>query len=133
MLTMGNARLVQHGRYFSLGRDAKLIVGRNEEDNHWLSTHTQAGDLFIEPTGKGPTAVGRGAFSQSYIEKALQLVGRYCKKDAANPISSYKMSLKGIVKPFIITEKARVIFNEHQTNAEDARSMHGQSASALGT
>jgi tRNA U34 2-thiouridine synthase MnmA/TrmU len=81
-LDMSNISLLKWGRYFRLSKDAKVIVGRNEDDNKMLTTLTKDGDYLFGPTVvKGPVAVGRGLFTLGLIEAACRIVARYCDSD----------------------------------------------------
>ena len=81
-LDMQNIDLLKAGRYFRLTPSAKLIVGRNENENKMLTLLAKEGDYIFEPvTINGPTAVGKGSFSQKLLEVACQIVARYCDRD----------------------------------------------------
>jgi hypothetical protein len=81
-LDMQNIDLLKAGRYFRLTPSAKLIVGRNENENKMLTLLAKEGDYIFEPvTINGPTAVGKGPFSQKLLEVACQIVARYCDRD----------------------------------------------------
>ena len=80
-LDMPNINLLKWGRYFRLSKDAKVIVGRNENDNKMLTTLAKDGDYLFGPTVvKGPVAVGRGQFTPDLIEAACRIVARYCDR-----------------------------------------------------
>jgi tRNA-uridine 2-sulfurtransferase len=81
-LDISNINLLKWGRYFRLSKDAKVIVGRNENDNKMLTTLAKDGDYLFGPTVvKGPVAVGRGLFTLDLIEAACRIVARYCDRD----------------------------------------------------
>jgi tRNA U34 2-thiouridine synthase MnmA/TrmU len=82
--TINDVLLLKIGRHFRLSAEAKIIVGRNKEENNKLSNLAQEKDLYFYPIGtKGPIAVGRGIFSQENITKACSIVTRY-SDDAPN-------------------------------------------------
>ncbi len=78
-LSLNNIELLKAGRYFRFSRDAKLVVGRNERENARLENLAQEGDiLFSPPEIAGPTALGRGVFSEELIKFSAEIVCRYC-------------------------------------------------------
>lgn len=80
MLDLDNVLLIKNGRYFAISADFKLVVARNQDECKKLLTLTKQGDIVLKPTnGKGPVALGRGKFTESDIERAKELVKRYCK------------------------------------------------------
>jgi len=81
-LDMQNIDLSKAGRYFRLSRSAKLIVGRNENENKMLSMLAKEGDYVFEPaTINGPIAVGKGTFTADLQEVACRIVARYSDRD----------------------------------------------------
>ncbi|MCX6672385.1 MAG: 7-cyano-7-deazaguanine synthase [Methanothrix sp.] len=81
-LDMQNIDLLKAGRYFRLSRSAKLIVGRNENENKMLTMLAKEGDYVFEPaTINGPIAVGKGTFTADLLEVACRIVARYSDRD----------------------------------------------------
>lgn len=81
-LDIPNINLLKWGRYFRLSKDAKVIVGRNENDNKMLTILARDGDYLFGPTTiNGPVAVGRGQFTPDLIEDACRAVARYCDRN----------------------------------------------------
>ncbi len=81
-LDMHNIELLKAGRYFRLSPSAKLIVGRNEDENKMLALQAKEGDYIFGPTTiKGPIAVGIGVLSEALIGVACQIVARYCDRN----------------------------------------------------
>jgi tRNA-specific 2-thiouridylase len=81
-LDMQNIDLLKAGRYFRLSRSAKLIVGRNENENKMLSMLAKEGDYVFKPANiNGPIAVGKGAFTEDLLEVACRIVARYSDRD----------------------------------------------------
>jgi hypothetical protein len=80
-LDMQNIDLLKFGRYFRLSAGAKLIVGRNENENKMLFMLAKDGDYLFAPTSiNGPNAVGKGSFSQDLLHLACRIVARYCDR-----------------------------------------------------
>jgi tRNA-specific 2-thiouridylase len=72
-LDMQNIDLLKAGRYFRLSKSAKLIVGRNENENKMLTMLAKDGDYLFEPaTINGPIAVGKGKFTPDLQEVACR-------------------------------------------------------------
>jgi len=81
-LDVQNIHLLKAGRYFRLSPNAKLIVGRNENENKTLTLLAKEGDHVFRPaTLNGPTAVGKGSFSPYLLEVASKIVARYCDRN----------------------------------------------------
>ena len=73
-LDMQNIDLLKAGRYFRLTQSAKLIVGRNENENKMLTMLAKEGDYIFEPaTINGPTAVGKVSFSPDLDSEAMMI------------------------------------------------------------
>ena len=80
-LTAQGVDLLKFGRHFRLSPYAKLIVGRDEQEDNQLAGLAQAGDyIFMPPETAGSTALSRGDFSQSLIELSCRIIARYCDK-----------------------------------------------------
>ena len=81
-LDMQNIGLLKSGRYFRLSQSAKLVVGRNENENIMLTSLAKEGDYVFGPaTINGPIAVGKGTFTPDLLEVACRIVARYCDRD----------------------------------------------------
>jgi len=81
-LDMVNINLLRIGRHFRLYAGAKLIVGRNENENEILFTLAKNGDYVFGPaTINGPIAVGKGLITPEYAEIACRIVARYCDRN----------------------------------------------------
>jgi tRNA U34 2-thiouridine synthase MnmA/TrmU len=80
-LNSDNVELLKIGRHFRLADNAKLIVGRNEEEDSRLLEMGQDNDyLFLPPEETaGPTSLGRGILSQKLIQLACGITAHYCK------------------------------------------------------
>lgn len=78
------------GRHFRLTPKAKLVVGRDEEENNKLDDLSTEEEIIFYPMNvKGPLAVGRGVFSEESSLIASKITARY-SKDA----SEYKIKCK---------------------------------------
>ncbi len=99
-LDMQNIDLLKAGRYFRLSPSAKLIVGRNENENKMLTMLAKEGDYLFGPsTINGPIAVGKGSFTESILEVACRIVSRYSDRDGEIDADvSYKRLPEGVGK-----------------------------------
>jgi tRNA U34 2-thiouridine synthase MnmA/TrmU len=91
-LSLENIELLKNGRYFRISNSAKLIVGRNEKENRRLEELAREDDyLFMPKETTGPTALGRGEFSEELIKFSSKIVSRYCDKNReTEPAVIYK-------------------------------------------
>jgi tRNA U34 2-thiouridine synthase MnmA/TrmU len=82
-LSLKNIELLKVGRHFRIAPHAKLVVGRNEEENRELENLAQEGDylFFPAPEQAGATALGRGTFDQCFIYLACAITCRYFDLD----------------------------------------------------
>ncbi len=76
--------LLRYGRHFRLASGAKVVVGRNEEENMLLKGLVGEDDLLLEPVRvPGPTAVLRNTAAPEDVDTAAALCARY--SDAQSP------------------------------------------------
>ncbi len=75
------------GRHFRLEDQAKVILGRDEEENQRLEMLNQRDSILFVPSNfKGPSALLIGSSGESVECKVCALVLRYSKgKDGSNP------------------------------------------------
>lgn len=104
-LTIENAGLLKLGRHFRLGDNSKLIVGRNEEENLLLERLADGKDLIFkpEPSLAGPTALGRGQFSQDLVKLSCRITARYC--DLENSLTAKIMHKDSLYEVAPLQEK----------------------------
>jgi len=73
-----DVKLLKTGRHFRLTPETKLIVGRDEKENHNLQRLTKKDDIFFYPINvNGPVGIGRGKFSKDLISLASSIIARY--------------------------------------------------------
>ena len=77
---LNNVNLLKLGRHFRLTDKAKLIVGRNENENSRLINMAGVNDRIFTPPEDiaGPTALGRGEFDEHLIKTSEAIVSFYC-------------------------------------------------------
>ena len=105
-----NARLLKLGRHFRISRSAKLIVGRDKQENQRLADSAEKGDFIYRPLNiLGPLGLGIGAFNQALIRLSAQIICRYCDLNGIkNADIIYKRGLRGeetILNASALTEK----------------------------
>jgi tRNA-specific 2-thiouridylase len=82
-LSLPNVELLKVGRHFRLSETAKVVVGRDQEENLQLVRLACSGDYIIMPPEEiaGATALVRGVLSAEVIKCAAALAARYCDTD----------------------------------------------------
>ena len=79
-LDAGNLALLSVGRHFRLSDHAKLVVGRDEEENSVLESLISPGDIIFELTDhEGPTSILRGGASENFIRTAAGITAYHTK------------------------------------------------------
>jgi tRNA U34 2-thiouridine synthase MnmA/TrmU len=80
--TLKDIQLLKYGRHFRLKSGAKVIIGRNEEENMILKEFQDENDILIEVTGLGsPIVLLKKIRGKSDIKKAATLCVRYSDAD----------------------------------------------------
>jgi len=96
-LNLPNIQLLKAGRYFRLSKEAKLVVGRDEEENKFLFRLSQDSDYFFRPSRiNGPSAIGRGIFNPELINLSCKIVARYCDKNGNDHATILYRKLLGV-------------------------------------
>ncbi|MFQ5920570.1 MAG: tRNA (5-methylaminomethyl-2-thiouridylate)-methyltransferase, partial [Nitrososphaerales archaeon] len=99
--TLNDTELLKVGRHFRLARDARLVVGRNKDENSVISSLALPDDLLLEVRDHmGPVGLLRGEYDPGMTTLAASIVHRYSdaprdeecavttkKKDGAGEIS----------------------------------------------
>ena len=86
-ISIGNVKpddieILKLGRYFCLGGNARLIVGRNEKENEKIFKSAKNGEyLFMPKDIPGPTALGKGRFTDELIMLSCAITMRYSDLD----------------------------------------------------
>lgn len=78
--SLNDVHLLKFGRHFRLSPKVKLVVGRNEEENHKIETFSQAGDTLLKTVRyPGPVSLLRGEADETERERAASITARYSK------------------------------------------------------
>jgi tRNA U34 2-thiouridine synthase MnmA/TrmU len=76
-LSMADVALLRVGRHFRLGKN-KIIVGRNESENKFLTANKIRSDFYFEPSDiVGPTSLLQGPKTKIAVETAAKLTASY--------------------------------------------------------
>jgi len=79
---MDNIRLLKIGRHFRISPETKVIVGRNEPENEYLTHVARAGDhLFKTVDVMGPVALVRGVLTPQETTFTAGALSRYADSD----------------------------------------------------
>lgn len=77
-LSLNEVELLKVGRHFRLSKEAKLVVGRNEQENGRLLNLARENDYLFHPLDMvGPTALGRGIFNDEIIRLSSSIICHY--------------------------------------------------------
>lgn len=80
---LDNITLLKVGRHFRISAGAKVVIGRDEDDNNKILNLRKSGDIYFYPVkDKGPVALGRGKFGEEEIFLASKIIARYCDNQA---------------------------------------------------
>jgi tRNA-specific 2-thiouridylase len=117
--SLNDVHLLKMGRHFRFSREAKLVVGRNEEENQKIKTFVQDKDILLKVSGfAGPLSLLRGKFDEKDIEKAAGITVNYSKaKDLGKVEVTYRLADEDrhrslSVSPISRGEIERVMINE---------------------
>ena len=91
-MTLNDVELLKVGRHFRLSHTAKLIVGRNEQENEIISGLAMSNDILLEAVQyKGPIGMLRGSGAKSVLSTAARILIRYsdAPKTSASPVRVY--------------------------------------------
>ncbi len=107
--TVIETSLLRYGRFFDLGPETFVLIGRNKEDNERLETLSRdevlAGRLvFFNPVFTGPVAVLSGDQSQATLNEVVRLIVRYSKREVGSE-KQIEVSIKGELISFSIPEE----------------------------
>lgn len=75
-------KLLKYGRHFRLPGGARLVVGRNEKENAFISGFARENDVLLEVVGHGsPTALLKNDYDNKDLEIAASICARYSDCD----------------------------------------------------
>jgi len=104
--TINDIDLLKLGRHFRLDDNAKLIVGRDKDENVMIESLALPDDVVLEAKDHvGPISLIRGTNADSHIEFAASVTLRY--SDAPNEQTSIVSVQKGETKSEVSTTSAK--------------------------
>ncbi len=108
-------RLLKLGRHFRIGERTKVIVGRNEAENHVLEAAVQGGEAALRwEEGGSPLTVVMGKLDVTALETAAKILLRYTKAAPAQ-----ECTIKVVADS---SEKQMIVKNEFsETKIEEFR------------
>jgi tRNA-uridine 2-sulfurtransferase len=79
-LGIENLKLLKTGRHFRLAEDAKLVVGRDKEENEELQSLAGPEDVVLKLKDRqGPVSVLRGRYNNEFIKRAASIAAYHTK------------------------------------------------------
>ncbi|TLY02090.1 MAG: DUF814 domain-containing protein [Thaumarchaeota archaeon] len=76
--SLNDIELLKVGRHFRLTPDAKLVVGRNKDENEMIKALVTEGDIMIEAKDHvGPTCILRGKHDDAMVATCAAIALRY--------------------------------------------------------
>ena len=85
--TIKEIQLLNYGRHFRLDSGAKVVVGRNEEENKIIQRFFDKNDILMEVIGVGsPIVLLKKSKNKEDVKKAASLCVRYSDADKRNNI-----------------------------------------------
>jgi tRNA U34 2-thiouridine synthase MnmA/TrmU len=76
--SLRDIELLRTGRHFRLSREARLIVGRNHEENEKIAALTEPGDTVLTVEGVGsPLSLLAGRSDVKTLRRAAEITARY--------------------------------------------------------
>ena len=107
-ITLNDIELLKLGRHFRLMPQAKLVVGRNKEENERLLRLAKGDDICFGPVEvMGPIGIGRGGFSQEDIQKSVSIIARYCDGEKGGSVKISNRRLPDGRKDIILSKPMR--------------------------
>ncbi|MGB9742522.1 MAG: tRNA 4-thiouridine(8) synthase ThiI [candidate division WOR-3 bacterium] len=101
--TIDEIQILHYGRHFRLASKAKVIAGRNEEENRTLESLARSNDLIFQPVETvGPVVILRTAKpTKKDMEIAARICARYCDHNNGKPVKiAGSNDTRYSVKPF---------------------------------
>jgi tRNA-uridine 2-sulfurtransferase len=94
--TLNDIELLKVGRHFRLTSNAKLVVGRNKDENEMIKALVTQGDIVIEAKDHvGPTCIIRGKYDEMLLTKCAAIALRY--SDAPkDTVSKVKITIDSV-------------------------------------
>jgi hypothetical protein len=96
-ISLNDFKLLAYGRHFRINPNSRLVVGRFKGENDIIEKLFEEGDIQFELAEiTGPTALGRGIFTEDNIQKAASIVARY-SRDRGKETTRVKIEKAGLI------------------------------------
>jgi len=94
-------KLLKYGRHFRLPSGARLVVGRNEEENAIIAGFARENDVLLEVLGCGsPIALLKSGYDNKDVEVAASICVRY--SDCDTGLAEVKLKHDGKEKNIVV-------------------------------
>ena len=107
--TTNDIDLLKIGRHFRFDEDAKLVVGRNKDENEIIKALALDADILLEAKDHvGPVSLIRGKNAQDHVEFGAAITLRYgdAPKDTPSVVTVQKNDIKSEVSAVPAVESA---------------------------
>ena len=95
-MSLNDFKLLAYGRHFRINPNSRLVVGRFKGENDIIEKLFEEGDIKFELAEiTGPTALGRGVFTEGDVQKAASIVARY-SRDREKESTLVKIEKQGV-------------------------------------
>jgi len=99
--SLNDIELLKVGRHFRLSAFAKLVVGRNREENEKLRRLCKNGDTLLEvPNYSCPVSIARGSLSKEDALVSARIEARYSDAPRDRPVNVTCRTMDGQVETF---------------------------------
>jgi tRNA-uridine 2-sulfurtransferase len=116
-VSVEDVALLRIGRHFRAGKN-KIVVGRNQAENIFLTTYKTKSDYYFEPSDiVGPTTLLQGPKTKSAIEVAAKLTAFY--SDSKTPEANVKYGKERLNKTIRVALPQRANVDRLRVGAEE--------------
>jgi len=90
-LNLENLELLKVGRHFRIGKNARLAVGRDENENDLLTRLAGPGDYLFHPQDDlaGPFSLARGVFAEDMLDLCSRITASYSDTTGSGDIDVF--------------------------------------------
>ena len=101
---LDDVKMLKIGRHFRITPEAKLIVGRDKDENRRLLDLARADDFSFYPIStKGPVGIGKGVYGSDNVFTASRIIARYSDGDSSQQFEiACKRAPEGIFKHTVL-------------------------------
>jgi len=94
-LNLENLELLKVGRHFRIGKNSRLAVGRNKDENELLMRLACPGDYLFHPQDDlaGPFSLARGSFAEDMLDLCSRITCAYSDTAGSGEIDVFYRNL----------------------------------------